>query len=366
MFFARETDEVKQALIADLAYSIVPTTIMGITIVAVGVYAVTELRTEVFYGLTAFGGVVSIGKIILVRLHRWRLTLGGESMSEALVWQSWHAALTYGMAGAVGLMAAAIFASSNMSAQLLATALVFGYCAGIVSRVSIRPKIAIVALIFAALPAIISAAWISDTVHVFIAVMFAVFLLGSFESVRFLYSAAVRQITMRLDMASLARADPLTGLANRLGLREAFERLPRSHNTYVVAHFFDLDGFKPVNDHYGHATGDIVLRLIGKRLRALALGSEIVARIGGDEFVVIQSSLAHPDEAELLARRIIRTVREPYTIAEQAVRVGASLGYASSPSATAELDELLARADAQAYKVKRGSGSGSIDVAVPD
>jgi diguanylate cyclase (GGDEF)-like protein/PAS domain S-box-containing protein len=122
--------------------------------------------------------------------------------------------------------------------------------------------------------------------------------------------------------------------------------------------FCDLDGFKPINDTYGHMAGDAVLVQVADRLRdSLRTGDEL-ARIGGDEFTVLLRNVADADSARHVADRLLATVQTPFRVANDDVTLGLSVGVAlTSPGATA--DELLARADMALYEVKRRGGGGA-------
>ena len=134
-------------------------------------------------------------------------------------------------------------------------------------------------------------------------------------------------------IAHMAHHDALTGLPNRVLLNQqlehAFARARRGEN--VAAHFLDLDYFKNVNDTLGHAAGDKLLMMVSERLRALARETDIVARMGGDEFAILQAGIAQPADAGSLARRVIESVSRPYEIDGQQVNIGTSVGIAIGP-----------------------------------
>lgn len=175
--------------------------------------------------------------------------------------------MTVGVATAVAMTACTLFLLPSLLLQMLATGLIFGYCAGIASRIAVRPHLAAAALLIAAAPTIFAAGTWDDVAHRVIMGMFSVFLLGALQTTRFTYCSAVRNIEIRLDMATLARNDPLTGLSNRLGLREAFRKA--SHRGTIAIHYLDLDGFKRINDQFGHAAGDCALIEVARRLALL-------------------------------------------------------------------------------------------------
>ncbi|TGD98329.1 putative bifunctional diguanylate cyclase/phosphodiesterase [Methylobacterium nonmethylotrophicum] len=153
----------------------------------------------------------------------------------------------------------------------------------------------------------------------------------------------------------LARLDPLTGLPNRLQLREhldaALLRLQRTGEGCAVL-LVDLDRFKPVNDTLGHPVGDALLQKVADRLRSMVRAGDTVARIGGDEFVVLQAGVAEPDEAQALARRVVDLVGRTYMVEGQLLSIGASVGVAVAPADGQEADRLLKNADLALYRAK--------------
>ena len=152
-------------------------------------------------------------------------------------------------------------------------------------------------------------------------------------------------------------ADPLTGLPNRepvlAHLRTALARLARSGAPVAVL-FLDLDRFKPVNDRYGHAAGDRILVQVANRLHHQMRATDIVGRVGGDEFLVVCDS----GETAALVDRLRHAVSSPIQLGADSVSVGASIGVAvASVPVGADLDgaagALVARADAAMYEEKR-------------
>ena len=363
-----ETDDIYVALVGELSRIGLATAIMGVTLVGVGLFAAQALDSGLLFGAAAAGGLASTGKFVIVRLHLRRLARGRLTREEARAWEWGHILSTIGVASSIGTIVGTVFAQPRMELQMLATGMLFGYCSGVVTHLSVRPLMASGALLLAALPAIVSAAWVGGTSHGVLAAMFGLFLVGALHAVLAAHRTAIRQIRLRLDMAALARSDALTGLANRLGLRRAFAGLPGTGDDSVAVHCFDLDGFKPVNDRYGHAAGDALLQELGARLHRLVATPALAARIGGDEFVVLQPGLRHRREAEILARRIVHTLGAPYDLAGETVSVGLSLGFACAPSRTADLDDLIRRADAASYAVKRRGGgvAASEDGTLPE
>ncbi len=151
----------------------------------------------------------------------------------------------------------------------------------------------------------------------------------------------------------LARYDSLTGLPNRMFMREQMERaLIAAGKRSCAILFVDLDQFKQVNDTLGHPRGDILLRAVADRLRRLIRNTDIVARFGGDEFVILQTPIGNDDDAARLAQRVIGSLSQTYEVDGHQVVIGASIGIAMSPRDAAGVDHLLKIADMALYWAK--------------
>ena len=155
-------------------------------------------------------------------------------------------------------------------------------------------------------------------------------------------------------IAHMARHDALTDLPNRLLFRERLaETLAAvSRGSKLAVLFLDLDHFKDVNDTLGHPMGDELLKMVAARLRHCVRDVDTVARVGGDEFAIIQTGIEEPLDTATLARRIGEAVRAPYDLAGHAVVVDTSIGIAMSPHDGTEPDGLLKAADMALYGAK--------------
>ncbi|MBP8296729.1 MAG: PAS-domain containing protein [Burkholderiales bacterium] len=158
----------------------------------------------------------------------------------------------------------------------------------------------------------------------------------------------------------VSRHDGLTSLVNREVFLEhlagAVEASGRGGETFAV-HFIDLDRFKPINDQFGHAVGDKVLALVAERMRNIAREVDVVARMGGDEFAILQYGVERASGALHLARRILEGVAQPMDIEAHQLAVGASIGIARYPAAGGDPDTLLRHADAAMYAAKASGGN---------
>jgi diguanylate cyclase (GGDEF)-like protein len=161
-------------------------------------------------------------------------------------------------------------------------------------------------------------------------------------------------------LAQLAAYDDLTGLPNRRTVISLIdEALSDGGSWPVTVLYCDLDGFKPVNDTFGHQAGDEVLRIVGQRLRACARPQDVVGRLGGDEFVVLCRGLG-PDDAGSLQQRIERAVADPIAFDAHRITVGITVGRASGGDGLVT-DALIAEADQQMYAGKRSPRRNATD-----
>jgi diguanylate cyclase (GGDEF)-like protein/PAS domain S-box-containing protein len=153
----------------------------------------------------------------------------------------------------------------------------------------------------------------------------------------------------------LAHHDALTDLPNRALLRDrmtqALETAARDGGGVAVL-YLDLDRFKPINDLLGHASGDALLVQVARRLQAELRGSDTLARIGGDEFVIVSTAAAKPEKAADLAARVVDMLARPFDLAGQQVEIGVSVGIALSPEDGGSPETLIRAADTALYRVK--------------
>ena len=155
----------------------------------------------------------------------------------------------------------------------------------------------------------------------------------------------------------LARHDGLTSLVNRETFLEqlaAAVEAQRQGGGGLAVHFLDLDGFKPVNDRLGHAIGDKLLALVAARMRTIARDGDVVARMGGDEFAILQRRVEQTAAATGLALRILDGIQRPIELEGHRLQIGASIGVALCPRHASDAETLLRHADQAMYLAKAG------------
>jgi diguanylate cyclase (GGDEF)-like protein len=230
---------------------------------------------------------------------------------------------------------------------------------GISSRNAGTPRYGIILMCILTLPYAV-ATLISPIPHLFIIglqvpfyiVAVVVVLLENYRTLLDLYHAERENLR-------LAQHDLLTGLPNRGMKLKRFDELLREQRSalrtgqpLLTVFWLDLDGFKDVNDTFGHATGDAVLIAVADRLRNSVREIDFLCRVGGDEFVILLPAISSA-EAATVAQRIIARISEPFDVGQTKLKVGVSVGSASAPDDGVTTDELLRSADRAMYEAKR-------------
>jgi diguanylate cyclase len=264
-----------------------------------------------------------------------------------------------------GIGSAACIASGDFALSMMSMTGVLGIVAGLSSRWASVPRAAIATMALTATPPVIVLAshggpeMGAGIVMVLLVLSIVAFTMQNHD---YLLSAAHAEEDLRV----LAQTDPLTGLVNRIELErllaQACSGLQGSGaNSRMAVLYMDLDGFKAVNDEHGHAAGDALLKHVAHVLQSNLATASTIARMGGDEFIVLL-----PGADEISARRaadhlISRLAQEHTLPGGQTVRIGCSVGVSLAPTQGTEPEVLLARADQALYASKhRGKGQSGI------
>ena len=176
------------------------------------------------------------------------------------------------------------------------------------------------------------------------------------------YIYLISKNDLSTDVKDTGLIDPLTNLPNRNLLIERTKLAlanAKRDNKKVAFHFVDLNKFKPINDTYGHDVGDHVLKIVGERLQQCVRDMDTAARVGGDEFVIVQHGLRQGIHATLMAKRLITSLSQPISIGDDInVKVGASVGISIFPDHGEDIFELINYADETMYRVKKAGREG--------
>ncbi|ADR33348.1 diguanylate cyclase [Sulfuricurvum kujiense DSM 16994] len=172
----------------------------------------------------------------------------------------------------------------------------------------------------------------------------------------------VKNITEPIEtLANEAHLDALTGLPNRKYLKELLDQVlskAKLENSLIAVMFLDLDGFKSVNDTYGHETGDLLLKEVAFRLNSCVRQSDTVARLGGDEFIVLIPGTKEARNVETIAEKIIQVLTKEFDLDGISVTISASIGICVFPDHALDAEEMLHKADKAMYEVKN-AGKGN-------
>ncbi|RXH11637.1 GGDEF domain-containing protein [Bradyrhizobium guangzhouense] len=346
------SDAVYMEVITGLHGTSVPNILAAACLAMVGAITIYETGDMVTAGLTVTGVLVAIVRLVEVFAFRRRLARAPQlGRAEAARWERRYVAGTIVTALILGVFAARSIVLGDALCCVMAVGIGFGFGAGVVARLALRPVAALLDLIAIAAPAAIVTLMQPDLRHVGLGLLILMYVAASFEMVRLSFNASINQITLKRQFEQMSRIDPMTGLANRSVLATDLPAMLAAGT--IAVHTLDLDRFKEANDRFGHPVGDALLKQVALRLKAIAETHDLVVRMGGDEFVLVQRA-GH--DAEAVAQRIVQTIGAPYDIDGQTVEIGVSVGIAVAPDDGRTADALLSRSDKALYRAKQNRG----------
>jgi diguanylate cyclase (GGDEF)-like protein len=241
--------------------------------------------------------------------------------------------------------------------QMIWDAIAITACAAVVCLVEFHYDLAPMVLQFG----IDHRDWEIDNLLFTIMIMSFSLLIFGYRRVKDLSRAMRARKLTEMDALRLARHDPLTGLPNRRffveKLNENLSETTDASRTAVL--MLDLDGFKLVNDAYGHAVGDLALQEFARRVTEVMHSGSLLTRIGGDEFAIIAPNISSLDDPTVLARRIIAALGEPFLVGKAQTTLGVGIGIAIAPEDGMEFELLVQHADRALYRAK-AEGRNSI------
>ncbi len=342
--------------LVDALYS-TPKSIFVASIAALFVVATTfALSDDVTYAWIFVAFLATgIGRAVSIVAYQ-RAQHDPDDSAATVMWErraligAWAFACLVGFTGAYSVLV-----HPNSDIELLVNCCVMGYIAGISSRNASRPIISIGQVSLTAFPFLIALIARFDLVHGVLAVFIGALLLSIIVICRAVFENIISRHCAFSRIELIARRDALTDLWNRTALIELLEKRLASvadSGEIVALILIDLDRFKDINDTFGHQTGDAVLKEVGERIKSVTQAGDEVARIGGDEFVVIVVG-SDEDQPRITAERIFATFATPFLVGINQHLCGASIGYAIAPRYGSTLEELFRNADLALYEAKQ-------------
>ncbi|WP_439574687.1 diguanylate cyclase [Phreatobacter sp.] len=343
-------DDIRRAMVGSLFTSL-PVFIAGLVNSLMVAAIVTALHPQPAFILWLAAEALVCGWRLAVLVRAHRLAALGERTPTDI-----YLVLALAWSATIGLGAFVSLTMGSWPAAVLACISVTAMIGGMCFRNFAAPRLTLAMMALSLIPLAAGALVTGQWVLIAVAVQVPLYLAGMGQAAYRLKDMLVTTMKAERDNRYLARHDALTGLTNRTGLIQALEeRLagrPGEPGARLAVLYLDLDGFKQVNDRFGHAAGDAVLRVVAERLNAVARAGDVTARIGGDEFVLIADEV---DAAGALAmgERLIGRIATTYALGGGAsASIGVSVGIACAPDHGACVSELLALADAALYLAK--------------
>ena len=251
-----------------------------------------------------------------------------------------------------GSFAFFIMQTGDTVLMVLSATLIMGIVGPICARNFSAPRLALLLVCLCDLPFKTGAVLSGDPWLFALVIMTPPFFLGAMQVILTFQKSLISTLQAEIRNNFLANHDALTGLLNRQGLDAALAGL-LENNSRVAILGADLDGFKQANDEFGHLVGDKLLREVGVRLASSVRAGDLVARIGGDEFLIVIKGLPPEDVMHITERLIASVAEEPIEIDGIVVKVGVSIGYSCYPEDAKEIEQLRLFADSALYSVKR-------------
>ncbi|MGO4716754.1 diguanylate cyclase domain-containing protein [Bradyrhizobium sp. 2TAF24] len=329
------------------------TSIVGAVSLAVVSGGVHYVAVSCAIALTAFVRLYSLWA------YQRRLRHGPLSDAEVLRWEHIYGAGAAAFAVALGMLSACALWLGDAPGAWIAFGLSISFCVGMVSRAAVRPWIVLLASALLLTPTIVAGLSRPEMAYKLGACMLVLFWITLREASRHLSTAFIERLEAKQALARQAHQDFLTGLPNRAAFCAALDAA--SGRVAIVA--IDLDGFKPVNDRLGHQAGDQLLQQVAERLTECIAPDSLVARFGGDEFMLLSRVDAGPageDAALAVTKRVVSALSLPFHVCGEPVRIAASAGILISEAPAAlpagAAARLLDQADQALYAAKRAGG----------
>jgi diguanylate cyclase (GGDEF)-like protein len=352
-------EDIRRALIGSL-FGTLPIFIGGVAnTVLVAAFIAIRQPHPVFVSWFAFEVVLCLVRTYVISAAYRAAAKGRETPTDLYI----VLALCWGFGVGYGTFISLL--SGDWVVAALACLSAAAMMGGICFRNFAAPRLATAMIVLSFGPACLGAVLSGEPIMLLTAIQIPFYLYSMGKAVYRLNAMLVTTMRAERDNEHRARHDMLTGLANRSGLAAALEQkwgAAGDGRRQLALLYLDLDGFKAVNDTYGHTAGDRLLKLVGDRLTHMLPSGDVAARIGGDEFVVLADDV-DPAKALKFGDRLIKDVSAPYDLGEGiSARVGISVGIALSLVHGEDFATLLGAADRALYEAKM-EGKGRCRIA---
>jgi len=307
----------------------------------------------VILAFAAITSVIRIAGILAFRRTRPQVV----TLAQARRWERAYSLPAIAFTVVMSALTVRVFSGGWTDGQILAVGLTMALTAGTCAR-TLRFWICATLSTMSLGTLIVMLLLSGDPVRIGIAALFGLYLWSVYESSRHIVGQVTALLIAERELDAAARRDPLTGLANRRAFDEVLASASGVGGFALL--LLDLDGFKAVNDRFGHAAGDELLRQVAGRLSRVVRGSDTLARLGGDEFAVILPG-ADRDVAKAIADRAVGAVGLPYIVLGAPALVGISVGVEVVGASLIDGERVKAAADRALYAAKaEGKGRAVI------
>lgn len=331
-----------------------------------------HVATPPFALWAAFVALLGMARLPLLAAGRRAVLAGTRGPIEI------HTALALAWAATIGFGSFISIASGDWIAITLGCLSVAGLVGGTCFRNFAAPRIVVAMILLSLLPCATAALLSGDLLLMIVALQLPLFAASMAIAAFRLNKMMVRTMLAERETEQRASQDALTGLLNRAGLARTVAEWTGRNESFAL-HYLNLDGFKGINDRLGHQAGDELLKAVAERLRGICRPEDAVARIGGDEFVVLAAGGDLVAARTVGARLVAAIGQRGFCIDDEAAFIGVSVGIALFPDHGMDLGALLGEADAALYQAKfwgrsryvvarqqpRAQSSGAMAVPIP-
>lgn len=319
-----------------------------------------------FWWVTAAGLATTMARVVNILGFKRRLPEGPLTLKEARRWEAGYAYTAFAFTLVIAALTVTAAWLHHTGGFVLSLGLTMALTAGSYLRTLrywICAGLSTIAVGTQAAAFLLS----GDALYQALSILLGVYLYSIYESSDYIIGQFEELLMVRRDLDFAASHDSLTGLANRRGLERVLGEA-REAGAPLGLLLIDLDGFKPVNDRYGHHAGDDLLKQVGGRLQAMVRPGDLVARLGGDEFAIVVRGMDDAAVLSDIAERAVALIKAPFVVLGQIVTIGASVGISvpsAGDSANWTVESLTRSADQALYGAKR-AGKGRSMVALWD